>query len=52
MDCILGDNKCWLIVIITYNEHTFFTIDRIWRAWTWEENTFLQVKRRGQKIMT
>lgn len=32
-DCIVERDKCYLIIVITYNKYTFFANDGIWKAW-------------------
>lgn len=39
------------IIIITYDEYTFSANDGIWKAWTWERDTFLQSKGWDQSII-
>lgn len=43
-NCAVGGNICWLVIVIIYNEYTFSTNNRIWRAWTCVGDIFLQFK--------
>ena len=42
---IVGEEKCRLIIVITYDECTFFANDGIQKIWTQERDTFLRLKR-------
>lgn len=51
VDYIVRVKKCHQIIIITYDKYTFFVNDKIWKVWTWEEDTFLQSKDWGNEMM-
>lgn len=44
-NCIVKDKNQQPIILITYDEYSFSTNDRIQKAWTQERNTFLYLKR-------
>ena len=50
-NCIVGRDKCCLVIVITYNECTFLANNGIWKAWTQIEDTFLWLKKKSQNIM-
>ena len=52
VDCAVKGEKCRPIIVITHDEYTFFANDGVRKRWTWERDTFLQPKGRGQGIMT
>ena len=52
LDCAIGGDNCCPIIVITHDECTFSTNDGIRKAWTRKRDTFLQLKGRGQGIMT
>ena len=45
VNCVVGGEKRWPIIVITHDECTFFANDRIWKVWTQKGDTFLQPKR-------
>ena len=52
VDCVVGGEKYRPIIVITHDKCTFFANDRVRKTWTWEGDTFLQLKGQGQEIIT
>lgn len=40
-DCVVGDNICQLVIVITHNEYIFFANNGIYRVWTYVGDKFL-----------
>ena len=52
VNCIGGGEKRRPIIVITYDECTFFANDGVQKVWTRKGDTLLRPKRRGQEIIT
>ena len=52
VDWIVGDEEYCPIIVITHDEYIFSVNDGVQKAWTWEVNTFLQLEKRDQGIMS
>ncbi len=44
LDCIVGGNNQWPIIVITHDKYTFFANNEIQKAWARKDNTFLYPK--------
>lgn len=43
---VVGNENCWPIIVISYDEYIFSANDDIWKVWTQVDKTFLLSKSR------